>query len=243
MKLKECLDYSIKNKKELLIEGDNGKPFYIKVLRYNSDKIFYEFSNSGVKGTIKFENLKSFRFKDKEDEKDFSYIELGKEYNQKDFKYIVEKFEKYYFEILDIISEKEDNKYGNSKKETYEKIFNRLHKQEDNLLLNYFTGIKRIKEEELNKYIDPVILLQPSNKSQKKSVEAAIKNNISIIEWPPGTGKTTTILSIVANMIYENKKVVVVSKNNSAINNVFDELSKIPITECFIRLGKREIID
>lgn len=248
MKLKECLDYSIKNNKELLIEGKNGRSFYIKVSRYDSVKIFYKFSNSGRDGTIKFENVKSFRFKDKEDEKDFSYIELGKEYNQKDIKTIVENFKKYYLEILDIISGKEDNEYGNYKKKTYEKIFNRLHKQEDNLLLDYFTGMKRIKVEELdkeehNKNIDPVILLQPSNKSQKKSIEAAIKHKISIIEGPPGTGKTTTILSVVANMIYENKKVVVVSKNNSAINNVLNELNKISITECFIRLGRQTVID
>lgn len=248
MKLKECLDYSIKNNKELLIEGKNGRSFYIKVSRYDSVKIFYKFSNSGRDGIIKFENVKSFRFKDKEDEKDFFYIELGKEYNKKDIKTIVENFKKYYLEILDIISGKEDNKYGNYKKKTYEKIFNRLHKQEDNLLLDYFTGMKRIQVEELdkeehNKNIDPVILLQPSNKSQKKSIEAAIKHKISIIEGPPGTGKTTTILSVVANMIYENKKVVVVSKNNSAINNVLNELNEISITECFVRLGRQTVID
>lgn len=69
MKLKECLDYSIKNNKELLIEGKNGRSFYIKVSRYDSVKIFYKFSNSGRDGIIKFENVKSFRFKDKEDEK------------------------------------------------------------------------------------------------------------------------------------------------------------------------------
>lgn len=248
MKLKECLDYSIKNNKELLIEGKNGRSFYIKVSRYDSVKIFYKFSNSGRDGIIKFENVKSFRFKDKEDEKDFFFIELGKEYNKKDIKTIVENFKKYYLEILDIISGKEDNKYGNYKKKTYEKIFNRLHKQEDNLLLDYFTGMKRIQVEELdkeehNKNIDPVILLQPSNKSQKKSIEAAIKHKISIIEGPPGTGKTTTILSVVANMIYENKKVVVVSKNNSAINNVLNELNEISITECFVRLGRQTVID
>ena len=41
---------------------------------------------------------------------------------------------------------------------------------------------------------------------------------MSIIEGPPGTGKTTTILNILANLIYQNKKVVVVSKNKSIKN-------------------------
>lgn len=267
MKLKECLDYSIKNNKELLIESNNGKPFYIKVLKYDLEKISYKFSNTGKEGSIKLENLKSFKFKDKEDEKDFCYIELEKEYNQKNIKSIVEKFKKYYLEILYYLHKKEEKKIisqslRNSnieleklnnnyefKKNIYINIFDNLYKQKDNLLFNYLTSRERIKEEELNKQdhnesenIKPVILLQPSNKSQKKSVEAAIKNNISIIEGPPGTGKTTTILSIVANMIYENNKVVVVSKNNSAIDNVLDELNEIPITQCFIRLGNQKVI-
>ena len=265
MKLKECLDYSIKNNKELLIESNNGKPFYIKVLGYDLEKIYYKFSNTGKEGSIKLENLKSFKFNDKEDEKDFCYIELGKEYNQKDIKSIVEKFKKYYLEILYSLYKKEEkkiiskslinsnielDKLNNNyefKKNIYINIFDNLYKQKNNLLFNYLTSSERIKEEDLNKQdynenINPVILLQPSNKSQKKSVEAAIKNNISIIEGPPGTGKTTTILSIVANMIYENKKVVVVSKNNSAINNVLDELNEIPITQCFIRLGNQNVI-
>lgn len=267
MKLKECLDYSIKNNKELLIESNNRKYFYIKVLRYDLEKIYYTFYTTGKEGSIKFENIKTFKFKDKEDEKDFCYIELGKEYNQKDIKSVVEKFKKYYLEILYSLYKKEEkkiisqslrnsdneleklNKNYEFKKNIYINIFDNLYKQKDNLLFKYITSSERIKEKDLNKQnhnqkenINPVILLQPSNKSQKKSVEVAIKNNISIIEGPPGTGKTTTILSIVANMIYENKKVVIVSKNNSAINNVLDELNKIQITQCFIRLGKKEVI-
>lgn len=265
MRLKECLDYSIKNNKELLIESNNGKYFYIKVLSYDFNKIFYEFSNTGEEGSIKRENIKSFKFKDKEDEKDFCCIELEKEYNQKNIKSIIDNFKKYYLEILYSLYKKEEkkiiskslinshieleklNKNYEFKKNIYINIFDNLYKQKDSLLFNYLIRKERSKGEDLNKQdcngnINPIILLQPSNKSQKKSVEAAIKNHISIIEGPPGTGKTTTILSILANMIYENKKVVVVSKNNSAINNVFDELNNIQIAPCSIRLGKQTII-
>ena len=36
------------------------------------------------------------------------------------------------------------------------------------------------------------------NISQKNATEKALRNNASIIEGPPGTGKTQTILNIIA---------------------------------------------
>ncbi|MFA9378274.1 MAG: AAA domain-containing protein [Lachnotalea sp.] len=62
------------------------------------------------------------------------------------------------------------------------------------------------------------------NLSQMQAVSNALSNKISIIEWPPGTGKTQTILNIIANAIINNKTVAVVSNNNSAIDNVFEKL-------------------
>ena len=43
---------------------------------------------------------------------------------------------------------------------------------------------------------------------------------------PPGTGKTQTILNIIANILVRGKTVQVVSNNNSAIVNVLEKLSK-----------------
>ena len=64
------------------------------------------------------------------------------------------------------------------------------------------------------------------NKSQKTAVENALTSQISIIQVPPGTGKTQTILNILANIVLENKTVAVVSNNNSAIENVIHKLEK-----------------
>lgn len=38
------------------------------------------------------------------------------------------------------------------------------------------------------------------NESQKLAVETTLRNSISIVEGPPGTGKTQTILNIIANL-------------------------------------------
>lgn len=65
------------------------------------------------------------------------------------------------------------------------------------------------------------------NLSQKHALEQALVSKISIIEGPPGTGKTQTILNILANLaVMQNKSVAVVSGNNAAVQNVKDKLDK-----------------
>lgn len=63
------------------------------------------------------------------------------------------------------------------------------------------------------------------NASQYKAVKNALKNQISVIQGPPRTGKTQTILNIIANILIKNKTVQVVSNNNSATANVLEKLS------------------
>ena len=62
------------------------------------------------------------------------------------------------------------------------------------------------------------------NASQKAAVEAALTHQVSIIQGPPGTGKTQTILNIIANLLMADKTVLVVSNNNSAVENVAEKL-------------------
>lgn len=79
------------------------------------------------------------------------------------------------------------------------------------------------------------------NESQYLAVTRALENRISIIEGPPGTGKTQTILNIIANIVMQGKTVQVVSNNNSAIDNVLEKLSAPEYKLDFIvaRLGKK----
>lgn len=64
------------------------------------------------------------------------------------------------------------------------------------------------------------------NLSQKEATIKALSSKISIIEGPPGTGKTQTILNIIANAIMHEKSVAIVSNNNSATANVFEKIEK-----------------
>lgn len=78
---------------------------------------------------------------------------------------------------------------------------------------------------ETNLQADAPIFPFGCNESQFKAVTNALSNRISVIEGPPGTGKTQTILNIIANLILQGKTVQVVSNNNSAIENIQEKLS------------------
>ena len=86
----------------------------------------------------------------------------------------------------------------------------------------------------------PLIYPFGCNASQQKAVQAAFENQISIIQGPPGTGKTQTILNIVANIILQGKTVMVVSNNNSAIENVVEKMERYNMGFITAMLGSRE---
>ena len=93
-------------------------------------------------------------------------------------------------------------------------------------VLNDFL-LKKNRDE--SSFFQPKNLIYPFNfnLSQKKALENVFQSNISVIEWPPGTWKTQTILNIIANIaIMQDKSVAVVSNNNSAISNVKEKLEK-----------------
>lgn len=78
------------------------------------------------------------------------------------------------------------------------------------------------------------------NSSQYKAVLNAINNKLSVIEGPPGTGKTQTILNIIANIIVRNMNTQVVSNNNAAIENIEEKLKKYNLDFIVALLGKSE---
>ena len=82
------------------------------------------------------------------------------------------------------------------------------------------------------------------NGSQFDAVKAALESRLSVIQGPPGTGKTQTILNIVANLLADDRTVLVVSNNNSAIENVRGKLSAADsdFGFCVASLGKVENI-
>ena len=105
----------------------------------------------------------------------------------------------------------------------------------DNVPLAQYLGDKT----KLAVYSKPARIFYPfgCNASQKTAVENALTHQASIIQGPPGTGKTQTILNIIANLLMADKTVLVVSNNNSAVQNVLEKMEEEGLGFIVARLG------
>lgn len=90
------------------------------------------------------------------------------------------------------------------------------------------------------KQSEPLIYPFGVNESQLTAVEQAFNAQISLIEGPPGTGKTQTILNIIANVLLRGKTVAVLSNNNAAVKNVYEKLEKSGLDYLVARLGSKD---
>jgi superfamily I DNA and/or RNA helicase len=129
----------------------------------------------------------------------------------------------------------------NSLADSYERI---SFIPENSILSNYLNQ----KQPEKNVHSSPIEIFPFGfNLSQKDGVNEAFSSSLSVIEGPPGTGKTQTILNIIANAVMNNQTVAVVSSNNSATKNVFEKLEKNGISFIAALLGssqnKKEFIE
>ncbi|UZW13457.1 AAA domain-containing protein [Clostridium pasteurianum] len=102
-------------------------------------------------------------------------------------------------------------------------LYKKITKISENSVLSTYLSGKSIKK---HTYNNTTIFPFGFNLSQKKAVNTALENSISVIEGPPGTGKTQTILNIIGNAVCNGKTVAVVSGNNSATANVQEKLEK-----------------
>lgn len=73
---------------------------------------------------------------------------------------------------------------------------------------------------------DRIIMPFHSNIDQRNAIRAALENQISVIDGPPGTGKTQTILNLIATLVAQGKTVGIVAGANSAVENVVDKLTE-----------------
>ncbi|SMO72321.1 Protein of unknown function [Chryseobacterium rhizoplanae] len=115
---------------------------------------------------------------------------------------------------------------------------------ETSIIYNYLNG----KEPNKDYHTSPIEIFPFGfNLSQRTGVDNAFSNPLSVIEGPPGTGKTQTILNIIANAVMNNQSVAVVSSNNSATKNVFEKLESNGVSFIAALLGssqnKKEFID
>lgn len=137
--------------------------------------------------------------------------------------------------------------------EYYKQIANLIGMKTDdghNILAAHYEKIKFIREDSIaatflkgslqnnkNSNVKSTVYPFGFNISQKQAVDNALNNKISVIEGPPGTGKTQTILNIIANAVMRGESVAVVSSNNSATLNVYEKLEKYGVEIIAAQLG------
>lgn len=123
---------------------------------------------------------------------------------------------------------------------------------ESKILLNKFEKIQLVSDKSaLTSFINKKNNKLPTNNlnyiypfgvnlSPKSAIKKSFENQLSVIEGPPGTGKTQTILNIIANAVLNKKSVAVVSNNNSATKNIIDKLKKYNLEFIAAFLGNTE---
>ena len=100
---------------------------------------------------------------------------------------------------------------------------------------------KKIKEMELHNVVD-------ADSSQIQAIMKAKEGKSFVLQGPPGTGKSQTITNIIAEFLYEGKKVLFVSEKLAALNVVFNNLRKSDLSDFCLELhsnmsNKKEVIN
>lgn len=143
-----------------------------------------------------------------------------------------------------------DNKLScalSSKNPALSQIYSELrkvnsHSVADNSVLSNFLFNKTI-DNQLNNYSEnDLIQISNLDESQKNAVLTAFNNKVTVITGPPGSGKTQVISNILANAVLQNKKVLVASKNNQAVDNVKSRFDREENSGFFLRFGNKKIL-
>lgn len=126
----------------------------------------------------------------------------------------------------------------NGENEIEARLFNLLVRNPDSLGNNSYTKPNYFKDElfETYKYKAKnlngeddfsVFFPLPFNKEQKQIYENYLKNRLTVVTGPPGTGKSHTIVNILCSLLAQGKRVLVTAQTDKALESLLD---KIPET-------------
>ncbi len=92
-------------------------------------------------------------------------------------------------------------------------------------LFKLFQQLHDVPSSEKNEIIINAVSLSFNNKnlneSQQQAVMAILQNeNITIVHGPPGTGKTTTLVEAIIQLVKAGEKILVSAPSNTAVDNI-----------------------
>jgi very-short-patch-repair endonuclease/superfamily I DNA and/or RNA helicase len=126
----------------------------------------------------------------------------------------------------------------NDENEIEAKLFNLLVRNPESSGNNSYTKPNYFKDELFETHKDKaknlngdddfsVFFPLPFNKEQKQIYENYLKNRLTVVTGPPGTGKSHTIVNILCSLLAQGKRVLVTAQTDKALESLLD---KIPET-------------
>lgn len=101
--------------------------------------------------------------------------------------------------------------------------------------------------EELEK-VDEVAIPLGADSSQIKAIQDAIKGESFVLDGPPGTGKSQTIVNMIVNALYNGKSVLFVAEKMAALDVVKKRISDIKLGDFCLEIhsnksSKRHVLE
>lgn len=92
--------------------------------------------------------------------------------------------------------------------------------------------------------VDPVEVL-PLNDEQEAAVSDALRDPLSVITGPPGTGKSQVVVDLLAGAVLSGEPVLFASKNNKAVDVVRERLRDLlgEHLDFTLRLGSQKVME
>lgn len=135
---------------------------------------------------------------------------------------------------------------GISLRDEYFEISKRYEEGTLNEPLKAFFGLAE-KERGRPRSQPIVVANKNTNVNQLRVIYNAVNRNILYVQGPPGTGKTVSIVNIVHSCLLNDKKALITSNNNEAIDNIVRKISSltyngIEIRYPYLRWGSNDTI-
>lgn len=105
------------------------------------------------------------------------------------------------------------------------RIFSAMKQIVNPVFINLILGQKKIRS---LKVTDENLTSNSLNSSQNKALNSALKNPVSILKGPPGSGKTSTIYEAILRLLDQDamSPILVVAASNLAVDNIAEKLLK-----------------
>lgn len=108
------------------------------------------------------------------------------------------------------------------------------------LLRHDISDTYRNESDKINPEAEHLVL--DADSSQQWAINSALKGQNLVIEGPPGTGKSQTIVNLIASYMAIGKTVLFVAEKRAAIDAVKKRIGNVGLGDCFLDLHSAETI-